>query len=761
LICFLTFVFISEGFAGTIELAASTVHQFISGKCEIGAPQVERFSNSRPVCTAENPSAKSIRDLKVPMIYVKESEDSYLQALSSQREQDLRCEAGKLQFLVNHPAQVESVVDSIRNMAQIDEQLLALEARARKTARMDIFTSLNRPDEVAGKVDLIPTPIGSEAMGPAAADRNEAKPAAESGQPTTKLISEEIAKLRLAREVIAASMPASDTSEVQNFIRSRTQSSVKETGDVELGRQVVKLYQNLQKSVQAEAVSYQPVVSSIAPLMGHTKSELKLSSAQKNSLAKDMPLVEKILSRSGDVRDRFALIACQANAKYGQGRDQLDFGLSVGSLPLAGVGFGMVKALNVARLGGALSMASRAEKLERLALRLGKAGVALDLASLGSAVERSCGQQNQVRFSMSELKIGNGDMNQLNLLGSAKSEPIKHNQRDAADICGAAGVLAEAKHSECVTNLLLASLGATAWIKTPVSVGQNPQLAIWELQAAGKNIAAEELERYVTDILKNGIVTKQTPIFSILNGSGVNRVERIKFRAANVEGVWKPASSSISLPEHEIAAMLVDRKLGLNSVPIVVRRDFNRTSGTVHLFVKETKTQATQHRDPVELLFFDLLIGNNDRHGRNYLKTKNGKTVAIDHDLNAFTESRTDELKRALSEIRYQSNKTQELLQLRTNISNLKSRGKAVPEWMIQSETTYVSALKNSKEESARVIGAMQLHPEAIEKLKSITEPQWRKDLAPLLNPQQMNAFLARRKILLELGSLSQKMPQF
>jgi hypothetical protein len=90
LICFLTFVFISEGFAGTIELAASTVHQFVSGKCEIGAPQVERFSNSRPVCTAENPSAKSIRDLKVPMIYVKESEDSYLQALSSQREQDLR-----------------------------------------------------------------------------------------------------------------------------------------------------------------------------------------------------------------------------------------------------------------------------------------------------------------------------------------------------------------------------------------------------------------------------------------------------------------------------------------------------------------------------------------------------------------------------------------------------------------------------------------------------------------------------------------------
>lgn len=91
----------------------------------------------------------------------------------------------------------------------------------------------------------------------------------------------------------------------------------------------------------------------------------------------------------------------------------------------------------------------------------------------------------------------------------------------------------------------------------------------------------------------------------------------------------------------ERAAYLVDRFLNLGLTPPTVIKNIGTTVGSIQRFVEDTKTfielqvnsdefYITFKDQLIKLWVFDLILGNTDRHGGNFL-IKEGRIYAIDH----------------------------------------------------------------------------------------------------------------------------------
>lgn len=115
-----------------------------------------------------------------------------------------------------------------------------------------------------------------------------------------------------------------------------------------------------------------------------------------------------------------------------------------------------------------------------------------------------------------------------------------------------------------------------------------------------------------------------------LNGSSTG-ARFIKLRERGKAGIFKLAGSN-----KERAAYVVDKFLNLNFVPATVLRNIGGETGSFQEFITHAKTgiEISDNKIPQEQLkelrFFDFLIGNGDRHDRNFL-IKGKKIFAIDH----------------------------------------------------------------------------------------------------------------------------------
>ncbi|RYF37594.1 MAG: hypothetical protein EOO38_26010, partial [Cytophagaceae bacterium] len=105
-------------------------------------------------------------------------------------------------------------------------------------------------------------------------------------------------------------------------------------------------------------------------------------------------------------------------------------------------------------------------------------------------------------------------------------------------------------------------------------------------------------------------------------------------------GIWKPdaegamemgaVNAFVANPGSEVAAFLLDQRLGQNIVPTTIYREMNGKPGSLQIIVAHDNVDLGGH--PHSLAFFDELTNNFDRHGGNYL-TDQGVPVAIDNGL--------------------------------------------------------------------------------------------------------------------------------
>lgn len=145
----------------------------------------------------------------------------------------------------------------------------------------------------------------------------------------------------------------------------------------------------------------------------------------------------------------------------------------------------------------------------------------------------------------------------------------------------------------------------------------------------------------------------------------------------------------------------------------------------IQLFIRKTDDAALRYT-PRELMLFDYLTGHFDRHPGNYL-TSQGRTIAIDNE-NTF-------------------------------LARLPSYELPNFEKFIGDQLSKVQAAGNSAQARAKAVSEIApalINHEAIEKLKTLTNEDWARQL-PDLNPAEMKAFLKRKQKAVDAILLAEK----
>lgn len=167
--------------------------------------------------------------------------------------------------------------------------------------------------------------------------------------------------------------------------------------------------------------------------------------------------------------------------------------------------------------------------------------------------------------------------------------------------------------------------------------------------AAAGQIPPEELARraFWEDFLRTAKIVGAEAI-----GEGVTKPKKLRLRKGDVEAaaVWKrPAGADAGLFdkwECEIAAYRLDKLLGLGFVPPTVERRYRMYAGSLQLWSDLPKNESDVAREkdafsPERLdrylkvraiqRAFDSLIGNSDRSLQNLRYTGDGRVILIDH----------------------------------------------------------------------------------------------------------------------------------
>ena len=162
------------------------------------------------------------------------------------------------------------------------------------------------------------------------------------------------------------------------------------------------------------------------------------------------------------------------------------------------------------------------------------------------------------------------------------------------------------------------------------------QEAAWLLREAGDTARADEVLDRLETILKSWPV-EASP--AAMDSQGVSYTWRLR-HGQGVRSVFKLAGSDIFCPEcdvdREVAAYRVDEVLDVDLTPMTVfaritNPDGDTLSGSAQYFMVGAELPEPGAGKPDALRFFDVVIGNSDRHPENWLIV-DGRVVAIDHN---------------------------------------------------------------------------------------------------------------------------------
>jgi len=276
-----------------------------------------------------------------------------------------------------------------------------------------------------------------------------------------------------------------------------------------------------------------------------------------------------------------------------------------------------------------------------------------------------------------------------------------------------------------------------------VTVDIPTQIEIWLLQEHGQYSQAKDLIADQEKKLKTG-----APVSIVVGGtaSGPRRVTLDN----NVEGLWKNLKAPYTDGVAEVFAYQLDLMLDAHIVPITVYRELDGKMGSFQLIVKGQDISALKyHYGPLYLKWFDFLLDNRDRRN-NYL-TVNGRVVAFDHSL---TLEHPDTIQRTLDKIDYPKVISQIIspyLVQREKVEELQRRlgqtADAAESYELQQEIQALNHLHSATMSEL----AIALPEERIyNRLKDISDADWKTFLRSYLSESQMNHFFARKRSLLE-----------
>ena len=154
-------------------------------------------------------------------------------------------------------------------------------------------------------------------------------------------------------------------------------------------------------------------------------------------------------------------------------------------------------------------------------------------------------------------------------------------------------------------------------------------------------------------LIEKTMMTSPVKSSKPLDGRGVNE-STILVLEDGIRGIFKGVNGEAghmreSIPAgtyylREAAAYEVCRFLGWDYCPETVVREYNGEIGSFMKFAEGAEDggyyieTSLKQEDIENMAFYNVIIGNEDRHGRNWMK-KDGKPVAIDHGL-AFHDVR-------------------------------------------------------------------------------------------------------------------------
>ena len=480
----------------------------------------------------------------------------------------------------------------------------------------------------------------------------------------------------------------------------------------------------------------------------------------KESLAQDSDLVENFKNENSDIKSEIAPAVCRVDAKYGLGaqyRDRTAFAVSLlgsGGAALmtkfaaAGVASTVLGEINIG------ASASRTAGVLRLLLGAGATG------SIITQVHRACrGQDVEVTTKKSKsLKAlsCNGDI----LVSQSKKDCILVGTLGAIgtyfSVSSAKKVLEQLRDDTAIASKAIAaansdgSVGKIGSKLNSVDFNKNPQIELWRLAESGSPEEAAALSKKTQDDIQK---LKVLSVKEIGTSSTANRLTASNPKLVTLEngmkGVWKPSVGHNINEGAEIAAYEVDRKLGLNIVPITVEKEVNGVKGSFQIFVHQAD-EVELKDSPVSLSFFDTLIRHNERYPDNYF-TVNGRLVSIDHGkafektsvrfYSALTKT-MEPLKNQVEKVKAMEDEVDVTAQkFGRNSDNFRSAMNRLGPQIESAKKREKELLLVAKNSLATILPDKSVYF----KLKSISASEWEATLRGHLPPEKISEFLAER----------------
>jgi hypothetical protein len=510
----------------------------------------------------------------------------------------------------------------------------------------------------------------------------------------------ELISYRQSYQAVLSAIPLSHSPALSKVIENYATSKT-EISDAQLQKDVLR---SLEETGTTFSKSRQDLAQSIKENGG-----AGLDRSARYELLQDPALNEAILNKHSQLSG----VACMANARYGAGADQLNNAVMIGSFALSG---------GVAVLGKAGAFTARAFKASEMARKTGLVSLnamnilkntagALDMASMMAVTDQAC-------FS--------DQLSSLKTTGACVSAPTAE----------------KVERDNCILAASLTAMGVVPQSAVGFLVKRKQELAE-ELRLIRMKVTHPKtsLEKQLVD--GKIISSKKSKL-------GAFGAKFVKYEDG-LEGVWKKSFQNQrafnDTGSAEVAAYQIDHYLGLNKVPVTVRKEMNGVGGTVQYRVKELLKKTEYDGDPEELGYFDYLIANADRHGANYLQKSDGKLVAIDHGL-AFADGTREEV---LENFKYY---VDELAKSSAKAKKLEAQ--------IASSSGDVQALRQELKEVRSEASEMQIRINSFAPSEAVVEKvrrvdDWKNVVGDTLNEVQLKELKQRQKALLEAFDYAEK----
>ena len=270
----------------------------------------------------------------------------------------------------------------------------------------------------------------------------------------------------------------------------------------------------------------------------------------------------------------------------------------------------------------------------------------------------------------------------------------------------------------------------------PASISENPQVAAWQLREVGDTAAANKIEQKLAVDFETSKVVRSKKIESSTNGAQLITLEN------GMQGVWK--ENLYSKGNYELASYNIDKHLGLNSVPLTIKKKLGDKDGTLQFFVPSTKKvpQLEYLENPDFFLLQDYLTHNRDRHVENYFYHE-GRPIAIDNGL-AFNERHgpaPNFPKRVKDIIESKKNIDKKIAATTDEINKSKGLFKGQKLKDLEAQLRF---LKSRRQILISDVGGLGITKEAAEKLEKTSIAEWNQ-ITKDLSPSERNEFLSRK----------------